>query len=1450
MTSQHHQRFRIHRSFRDLSDETSNAVEQAFLLAQMGWTEAFGWSELLRSQRVLIVSEAGAGKTHECRAEHAARWAAGEPSFFFELTELSRNNLPDLLDSDEQQRFDAWLTSQSDIATVFLDSIDELKLTLGSFEVALKRLSKAIAGQLGRVRIVITTRPVPIDRALIQKLLPVPEKVELAASEETFADTAMNRNSNEKNGKDEPPQWRHVALMPLSDDQIREMAALQGVPDAEALLKDIRKRDAVDFSRRPQDLIELCADWRDHRRIRTHREQVANNIAIKLKPRTDLREKAHFTEEKAFEGASRLALAALLTRKFTVRHSAEADKGGEASTALDPARILPDWTAAERATLLERGLFGFAGYGRVRFHHRSVFEYLAAQRLDTLLNRGMSIKAVKRLLFAETPQGIKVVKPSMRPVAAWLAFSRPTIFSEVRDREPDVLLDHADPESLTPELRIDALRAYVERYGQGSWRGMHVPRMQVHRFASVDLGPEVLRLWNSGLENPEVRELLLELVAAVPLQAGADIAYLVVMRNDAELGERLDALEALVKLNDSRIEAVTRSMETEPEVWPDRLLKNLLPRLIPKHIAVDRLCHILVRIVQIPRSVDIFNHLWATSIADTDFASEYLHELRERLTDLVADGVTWHHERCHVISPRPHFLATLAAVCLRQVKDGNVSAAVIHSSVLILRLARDDHSHVGKEPIDELRKTFEHSPAPVRKMAFWADDTFCQNRHPQENPWNRLFEANHHGPIRLNREQDAGWVLDALSDPANSTAERAVMLEAAMREMWEGQGEWREHVLKLKNRVADCPELIAIIEERIKPEPVNRESARMAAEYQKRTEQAKRRQAKDHASWVLFWRAVANSPNTAFSPDQSGHTAWNLWHAMSRSGAESRSSGWNRRFIEQHFSKDIADRLRAAMMSIWRNDRPTLRTERPDAEKDTFLIRWQLGLAAVASEAEDPNWAHKLSGEEAELATRYAPLELNGFPSWLESLAVAHPPVVETVLGPELSSDLEALAAPNSHRMFLQNISYATTPVVELFLPRIQAWFDANHQHIRDGEDGAVVAERLGKVIEVLLKHGGEEAREHVGAVAAEQLAHGSDSVFSRVWLPTLMRLNPMAGAERLEQELNSVEPSEKGPGVKWIGLLFGDRHHETLVDLRIPEFTPSLLLRLVRLAYRHVRPSDDVRHEGSYSPGLRDHAERGRSVILSALLDAKGHEGWKAKLEIANDPLFKHFRERALLIAREKAAEEADAAELSESQVVALDRHGEAPPVTHGEMFALLIDRLDDIDDLLLRDDSPRAAWAAITEEKVMRREIARELRNASNYAYTVDQEGATADEKETDIRLRAASSGQQAVIELKLGDGRSGRDLRDTIKHQLVTKYMAPEVCRAGCLLVTVNHSRTWKHPDSNASLDVAGLESMLQTEALKIVTEMGGILLITARVLDFRPRLLTEKASTVTN
>lgn len=71
------------------------------MLARIGWRGNFGWDELLLSQRVIMVSEAGAGKTYECQAQQARLWSAGEPAFFLELATLSGSSVRDMLSHEE-----------------------------------------------------------------------------------------------------------------------------------------------------------------------------------------------------------------------------------------------------------------------------------------------------------------------------------------------------------------------------------------------------------------------------------------------------------------------------------------------------------------------------------------------------------------------------------------------------------------------------------------------------------------------------------------------------------------------------------------------------------------------------------------------------------------------------------------------------------------------------------------------------------------------------------------------------------------------------------------------------------------------------------------------------------------------------------------------------------------------------------------------------------------------------------------------------------------------------------------------------------------------------------------------------------------------------------------------------------------------------------------------------
>ena len=1424
----------IERTFQDIPEGKRREADQQSFLVNLGWSAGTTWDNLLRSKRVLIVSEAGAGKTYECCCRARRLWASGEPAFFIELAALEKRGLRDLLDDEEEARLYAWLASQSDVATFFLDSIDELKLTLGSFEQALKQLKKGISSQLARARIVITTRPIPFDEQLIRRVLPVPTLLSSEPSGEAFAEIAMRGHRTRQirsDDDDAAPDWRTVSLMPLSDTQIVEFGKGQGVEDAAALLEDLERRNAQEFVRRPQDLIELCADWRQHKRIRNHRDQVEANVHVKLQPRHDRPEAAELSVDKAIEGASRLALAMMVTRRMTIRHSAASDIVGD-EAALDPAIILSEWNPNERKALLERPIFGFASYGRVRFHHRSVAEWLAAERLRALRNQGVPFSAVRRLLFAQT-KGKTIVRPTKRPIAGWLALTVDGIFELLRDNEPEVLVNEGDPEALSQSQRNQVLRAYVERYGHDGWRGLNVPQIQVHRFASPELADEVSQLWETGIENPEVRQILLSLIRAGRLSGCADIAHVVAFDDQASTAERLIAVEAMLAIADPRIGDIASDLAVAGSLWPDNVARRVALRLFPRNLSIKQLCQTLSWMKEEKHGLGELSWHLPRLIANAELDPASLESLRDGLVELLSAGLLWREEWPHIVCDRPHLSGALAATCMRGL-ERSTSDAWLHASVLALRL--HDREYSDNEAHEALRKRLTNLASAENECLFWAADSLGRSLHAIADPWMRLAEIIlHEGPVQLRPDRDLDWIKEALGDTTHPTNDRAMLLEAAMNLPPTGQ-ERRDHVSRLQPLVADQPSLVAVIDQRLKPPKHDEELRRREEMITEGEEQQERQYAEDKTSWIRFWSEVAGRPERAFSSEHGRNTAWNLWRAMSDDGEDSRSSGWNRRLIEEQFGKETADQLRLTLMSIWREDHPTLPSERPENQRGTYLQSWQLGLAALYAEAEDPSWATKLSEEEAKLAARYALIELNGLPFWMERLVDAHPGAVDSILGNELSWDLKREPSAHRHSTLLQHVSSALEPVATLFLPRLREWLNGDGGVTNDVGDLPGAADRLRQVIGTMLMHGDEDTRAYVLEVARARLEDDLPKELIFVWLPTLVRIDPELGVSALEDRIRTVEPGASSEAVKWFGVLFGDRYDG--INLKTPEITPELLLRLLRLAYRHVRPVDDARHEDVRTLDIRDFAEDARNEIVNALLDAKGEKGWAAKLDMAKDPLFAHFKDRIIAVAVEHWAQEFDSDPFDERQAIALDKKGEAPASTNEAMFAIMKDRLADLDDLLLHDTSPREAWAGIAKEKVMRREIARELLYRANGLYTVDQEAVTGEEKETDIRLRSVVSDHEAVIELKMVDGRwSARDLRNTIYDQLVLKYMVGANCRAGCLLVALAKDPKWQHPDNGKRIGLPELMSLLCDETKRVEQVMGGVVALSVHLLDLR-------------
>ena len=990
----------IERTFQNIPEGKISKADQQSFLVSLGWSHGATWDDLLESKRVLMISEAGAGKTHECKAKQQDLWKAGEAAFVVELAALAKEELRGLLDPDEETRLDAWLSSQSDVATFFLDSLDELKLTLGSFELALKRLKKCIGNQLHRARIVITTRPIHLEEQLLRKILPVPPALSSEPSGETFAKAAMGNNwiQRNENSNNHSQNWRTVALMPLSDEQIAEFSRNQDVNDPDLLLEDLKTRNAQEFARRPQDLIELCADWRVHKRIRTHRQQVETNIRVKLAPRNNRREPAELSVDKAIEGASRLALAMHMTRCLAIRHSAEADVVyGEA--ALDPAIILSDWQLNELKALLERPLFGFASYGRVRFHHRSVGEYLAAERLLKLRKQRMSFRALKRLLFAET-KGKTIVRPSKRPVAGWLALKEDGVFELLRDNEPEVLLNEGDPELLTQPQRNQALCAYSDRYGSGGWRGLQLPGIQAHRFASKELAGEIERIWQCGVENPEVREVLISLIEAGRIDACADIVFEVACDTDAPEAERIMALDALVALDDKRLDKIVADIANAEDHWSDQMARNGVVSFFPKYMSVDLLCRVLQWVKLDTGDVGDLTWQLPRIIPASKLNYSVIEELRDGIVALISEELKKTNASPRIESGFSSLCGALAATCECGL-DFCQSNEWFYASVISLRLQhRDSGNH---KSINSLRNRLDNLDADNTTRLFWVTDALLQSLHEVKDPRKRYFAiVSGDKRVRLRSDRDSAWVTGSLGDTTRDFGERALLLEAAL-DLASDCCKRRKHAEKLKPRVVDEPSLVERIDGWIKPSKREKEDLHRKKQLAKHRRQEERRAAKYRDRWVSFRQEISDRPADAFSSDRCLNTAWNLWYAMRQGGYYNRSSGWKRRFVEEHFDKETAERLRRVLMKIWREDPPTLPNDIPEVEGDTKILRLHLSLAAIYAEAEDSDWANKISDEEARLAARVALVKLVDLPHWVSALTDAYPAIIDQTFGKKLS---------------------------------------------------------------------------------------------------------------------------------------------------------------------------------------------------------------------------------------------------------------------------------------------------------------------------------------------------------------------------------------------------------------------------------------------------------------
>lgn len=424
------------------------------------WLEYFGtgrgrltWADLHKRRVTVVIGEAGIGKTVEFALE-TSRLAASSYAFFVALNQLQSPQDWELALGDAMKRFERWKQS-SEIGYFQLDSVDEARLhSPADLVKALSIVRDALKSHFSRVRVAISSRvtdwTVPAVQEAIRKhlLQPINDAIAVQRSSSIQTQSDADDAAKEVDGKEDAPadaELMVVTLDALSIEEAKRCAKHFGLKGEASFWEAVDGGEFEFMASRPLDLGWMVKLWNRDGALGTYLELMRTNVASRLEEDNE-----HYRQlgkvlaiEQRLVGAEELAAASEFGELAFLR--LQPSPVSEAGV-LDSFSTLPSWKAPDVQLLLSTAVFDEASFSRVRFHHRSIREYLAAAWLHRQLGNGVPLTKVQPL-FARSITGVPTVIPSRRAMLAWLAALNVHVRSWVVRWCPELILEDGDPES-------------------------------------------------------------------------------------------------------------------------------------------------------------------------------------------------------------------------------------------------------------------------------------------------------------------------------------------------------------------------------------------------------------------------------------------------------------------------------------------------------------------------------------------------------------------------------------------------------------------------------------------------------------------------------------------------------------------------------------------------------------------------------------------------------------------------------------------------------------------------------------------------------------------------------------------------------------------------------------------------------------------------------------------
>jgi hypothetical protein len=1437
----------LNRSFRLLPKDHEFNEEEFEIAQSLGLSigsDKQGWDQLLDLDRVIILAEAGAGKTEEIKQITTELRSEGKDAFFFRLESLS-GGLRTSFEIGDEQEFECWLSTEKE-SWFFLDSVDEARLkSFRNFEEAIRNFASELGASKQRAHIYITSRPSEWrpkeDLSLIKGQLPLVKVTPVEVSDEdglTLKEDASQKSVKGIEVKKKPERSRVdpkiFSLLPLDKEQIRTFAIERGVEDVDAFLQAIERAEAEVFSRRPLDLDDLINYWNKNGNLANLKNLIEFSIDTKLKEiDPDRYRRLPLLKKQAWVGAEMIAAAVSFQRRERILIPEQYPDSHIKSSAINAADILSDWEETKIGALLQRPIFDEAIYGAVRFHHRIVREYLTATWLHRLLSEGKSRREIEGLFFKKR-YGKKVLVPSMRSILAWLILFSDQIRDKTVQSFPEVCLQGGDPASLPTEIRKSMLNRFCALYENQSFRDFSFGLAELRRFAHPDLDPTVNRLLDLYANNEEIRELLLRIAWQGKMATCSAKALNYALDKSIDIYSRLYGIRVVrVVGTPEQKHKLINALLADPDLKDEYIIGELIDAFSDDCLDIPDILTLLWRLERSGRH----SHYYVNSALE-GFSRHKCpaHKLTQWLQGLLSlmKVEPFCERRFFEVSQSYGWLlpyAIIVAERLVEARDDRVFYESVLEIISLAQVERDFRFRLYYNEVEHRLDPLVKAWPELNRALFWYD-VAKNRRYLDKRSEIRLTEYwrmtlwQHYWEFK---EKDFDSIIENINTKV-LLDDRLIALSLAFRLYKEGNPKKRALLNKLKKAAKGTQELEEALYKSIHPGPLPEEvkkHRRSEAAFKRQQILREKKRDENRQKWVEWLQSHTDVLRDTSIASEGGvwkatnYLLYELRHKIEDSNRWA-AGRWEKLIPE--FGQEVAEALRDGCIDYWRKYTPVLRSE---GIEDPNNIPWAVvvGISGLEMEAVYvKDWPNNLSAAEAEVACRYAFREMNGFPNWFKRLHSVFPDIVEAMVLREIEWEFSVYNGKEPCHYVLDDVLWQEKWLYPNLSGEILGLLETHEpKHNATLEKG----------LSIFLTSPDLDPKA-IARVAEEKVVSPYNDDRQACWLAVWMQVDAGEAIKALEKIMGAIEdPARAASIAMMVSVALVGGRHEANTSLYADYHTPEILLRLIKLLYAHIRRE-------------RDNAQDARSRLLTNLVNLPGKAAYIALLDLAYTHPDKGICQHCLLAAKSRAEQDAEIEPWESGDIARFAREAEKTPKNHRELFELTVSRLLDLKyELEEGDHSQAEAYRRIDEERLHRIFIGAWLRDKSRGKYTVTQEEELPDQKEPDIRLHGSGFTAAVPIELKIADKWSGPDLFERLNNQLCGQYLRDPRSNNGIYLLGYLGKRpAWEHPETGEKMAYPELINALKREAQKIVAHDSKIEDLQIIAIDLTKRTKQQK------